>query len=193
MDLFGNVADTSVRPAHAADASALGEAQVRSWRETFKEHLSATNFEQIQDQLDADAFAAAWREAITHPPSPAHRVMAALAGPAVVGFAASVPAHFTTEETEPHALEIVALIVDPTHQKAGHGSRLLASCVDLSADEKPRYITTWILAGEKPRERFFHEAGLRADGTYRKLTIGDEELTERRWSAKLDEGGDIAG
>lgn len=185
MDIFGSVADASVRPAAAADANAIGEAQLRSWRATFDGKFSAETF----TQLDANALATSWRNAITRSPSPAHRVFVACAGPAVVGFAAAAPAHFEQDSAQTDSVEVVALIVDPPHQRAGHGSRLLAACVDTSAEESPKHITTWILEGDDAREKFFHEAGLRPDGISRRLTIGVTEVPERRWSATLGEDG----
>jgi len=185
VDIFGSVADASVRPAAATDSGAMGEAQLRSWRATFADKISAETF----SQMDADAFASSWRNAITRPPSAAHRVFVACAGPAVVGFAAAAPSHFHPDSAQADSVEIVALIVDPPHQRVGHGSRLLAACVDLSAEEGPKNITTWILDGDEAREKFFHEAGLRPDGTARRLTIGVTDVPERRWSATLSADG----
>lgn len=185
VDIFGSVADASVRPATAADAGAMGEAQLRSWRATFEDKISAETF----TQLDANALSVSWRNAVTRAPSPAHRVFVACAGPAVVGFAAAAPAHFKQDSAQTDSVEIVALIVDPPHQRAGHGSRLLAACIDMSADESPTYVTTWILDGDEAREKFFREAGLEPDGTSRRLTIGVTEVPERRWSAALSEDG----
>jgi len=187
VDIFGSVADASVRPATAADSGAMGEAQLRSWRDTFDDKISAEAFA----QLDPDELAVSWRSAILRPPSAAHRVFVACAGPAVVGFAAAAPAHFQQDSAEPDSVEIVALIVDPPHQRAGHGSRLLAACVDMSAEESPRHITTWILDGDEARERFFRQAGLQPDGTARRLAMGATEVPERRWSATLSKDGDL--
>jgi len=186
VDIFGSAADASVRPATAADSAAMGQAQLRSWRETFNDRLSSETFA----QLDANALAVSWRNAITRPPSAAHRVFVACAGPAVVGFAAAAPAHFRADSGKPDSVEIVALIVDPPHQRAGHGSRLLAACTDMAAEESPEHVTTWILDGDSAREKFFHEAGLRVDGVSRRLTIGVTDVPERRWSAVLSADGE---
>src|SRR5690625_7874960 len=116
----------------------MGEAQLRSWRATFADKISAETF----SQMDADAFASSWRNAITRPPSAAHRVFVACAGPAVVGFAAAAPAHFHPDSARADSVEIVALIVDPPRQRAGHGSRLLAACGARSAEQSPAHVTT---------------------------------------------------
>lgn len=182
VDIFGSIADASVRNAAPLDASAMGQAQVRSWRSTFE----AAGFAPDLAALDPEQITSAWREAITDPPSSQHRVFVACAGPAVVGFAAVAPALFSPDSHEADAIEIIALIVDPPHQRAGHGSRLLAACVDMSADEAPTHITTWILDGDAAREQFFREAGLVPDGVARELEIGSAGVAERRWSAQLD-------
>src|SRR5690625_7984643 len=96
----------------------MGEAQLRSWRDTFDDKVSADTF----SQLDPDELAVSWRSAISHPPSAAHRVFVACAGPTVVGFAAAAPAHFQQDSAQPDSVEIVALIVDPPHQQIGRAS-----------------------------------------------------------------------
>ncbi len=94
------------------------------------------------------------------PPSAQHRVMVACAGSTVVGFAAVEPAG-----------ELVSLLVDPTHQRRGHGSRLLAAAVDhlrgIGADE----VTTWAPATDPARREFFATAGLAPDGAWRELEV----------------------
>ncbi|TNU77286.1 GNAT family N-acetyltransferase [Miniimonas arenae] len=77
------LADVSVRPAQPADAEAIARIQLAAWR--------ATLGEQVVDGLDADAVAETWRRAAGAAPDPRARVLVAVAGPTVVGFAACAP------------------------------------------------------------------------------------------------------
>jgi GNAT superfamily N-acetyltransferase len=98
----------------------------------------------------------------------------------VVGVAASVPTQ------DGAGLEVTALEVDPEHQRAGHGSRLLTACVDLGREHGATEVTTWVLDGDDAREAFLAGSGLGPDGAVRTLAAGpDREVVERRWAAEL--------
>lgn len=174
MSLFRETADVSVRPAVAEDAVAIAATQVRSWRAGHADVLGPD----VLDRIDATAVRERWSAAIEHAPTRDHRVLVACAGARVVGVAASVPSDA--------GLEITALEVDPEHQRAGHGSRLLTACVDLGRETGAREVTTWVLDGDGAREQFLASAGLGPDGAARTLAASaDREVTERRWVAEL--------
>ena len=80
-------ADAQVRVAWAADAEGVGRVQARAWTASYRELLPAG----LLAQVDAAGFAEVWRQAITRPPSARHRVLVALRGDEVVGFAAVAP------------------------------------------------------------------------------------------------------
>jgi ribosomal protein S18 acetylase RimI-like enzyme len=166
----------SVRPALPEDAVAIAGTQLRAWRTDHAEVLGPD----VLDLIDAGAVRERWTAAIEQAPSPDHRVLVACDGPRVVGVAASVPTH------DGAAIEVTALEVDPEHQRAGHGSRLLTACVDLGREHGAIEVTTWVLDGDEAREAFLAGAGLGPDGTARSLATGpDREVVERRWTALL--------
>src|SRR5665647_3574819 len=86
-------------------------------------------------------------------------------------------------------VEVLALEVDPDHQRGGHGSRLLTACVDLARQEGARYLATGVLEGDEVRERFLAASGLGPDGGRRQLAIGtagdDRSVVENRWTCLL--------
>ncbi|MDO8120967.1 GNAT family N-acetyltransferase [Isoptericola sp. b490] len=167
-------ADVSVRPAVREDAVAIAGTQLRAWRTDHVEVLGTD----VLDLIDAGAVRERWTSAITEAPSPEHRVLVACDGPRVVGVAASVPVE--------DGIELTALEVDPDHQRSGHGSRLLAACVDLGRERGATVVSTWVLDGDLAREQFLGGAGLGPDGSTRTLATGpDREVTERRWIAQL--------
>ncbi len=169
-------ADVSVRPALPEDAVAIAGTQLRAWRTDHAEVLGTD----VLDLIDATAVRERWTAAIEHAPSPDHRVLVACDGPRVVGVAASVP----TDDGA--GIEVTALEVDPEHQRAGHGSRLLTACVDLGREHGATEVTTWVLDGDEAREAFLAGAGLGPDGSRRSLAAGPHrEVGERRWVAAL--------
>ncbi|MBC7292459.1 MAG: GNAT family N-acetyltransferase [Actinotalea sp.] len=180
MALFRETADVSVRPATPGDEADITRAQLRAWRTSHQDVLG----EDVLEQLDAAAVQQQWADAISTPPSSGHRVLVACDGPRVVGFAASAPVE--------DGVEVVALEVDPDHQRGGHGSRLLAACVDLAREAGAHHVRTWVLDGDEARETFLGGAGLGPDGSRRDLASGGPDegtgprsVTERRWSAQI--------
>lgn len=177
MALLTAPSDVWVRPATAQDDAAVARVQLRAWR---TDHGAVLGAEAL-DRLDVAAVRARWTAAITAPPSPAHRVLVAGAGPRLVGLLAWVP--------DGPGVEVVALEVDPDARRAGHASRLLAACVDLARADGATHLTTWVLGAEPVRERFLGSAGLGPDGAERQLGLPGpadaEPVVERRWGAAL--------
>ncbi len=114
-----------------------------------------------------------WAAAINAAPSRKHRVFVATDGPHVVGFAGLAPT------------EIIALEVAPEHRRAGHGSRLLAACVDTLRINNSPEVRAWALEGDAAREAFLTGAGLGLGGVRRVLEGPNGDLAERLWSASL--------
>lgn len=169
MALFRESADVSVRPAVAGDETPMTAVQVAAWRATHETALG----DGVVDALDIGAMRERWAQAITAPPAPGFAVLVALTGPTVVGFAAVGPG------------QLLALEVDPDHQRGGHGSRLLAAAVDRLRTDGAERVVTWVLDDDSARERFLDAAGLGPDGTERVLATGVREVVERRWSAEI--------
>ncbi|MCL3860191.1 GNAT family N-acetyltransferase [Actinotalea sp. K2] len=179
MALFREQADVSVRPAQPDDEAAIARVQLRAWRSSHAALLGP----EVLEQIDVTAVRDQWSRAITAPPSPAHHVLVACDGARVIGFAASAPVE--------DGVEILALEVDPDHQRGGHGSRLLTACVDLGRDQGAQHLQTWVLDDDDARAQFLSSAGLGPDGAHRDLATGTtaegatRAVSERRWVAEL--------
>ena len=91
----------------------------------------------------------------------------------MVGFAALAPT------------EVIALEVAPEHRREGHGSRLLAACVDTLRLAHADQVRAWAIEGDIVRETFLSGAGLGVGGVRRVLEGPDGELAERMWVASL--------
>ena len=159
--LTGPGADASVRAATAGDVPAIGAVHSRAWRTAYSGLLPA----EVLDALAPEALAEAWRPAVSAPPSPGHRVLVAAA--------------------EPDG-EVVALLVDPAHQRRGHGSRLLNAVADLLREAGGERIGTWTPEQDAPRLAFLRTSGLEPDGRRRTLELpGGATLEEVHLHAGL--------
>ena len=175
MALFHDQADVSVRPAIPGDELAMVAVQLRAWRSGLGEIVP-----ELLERLDVPAMTAQWAAAIAAPPTASHRVLVALDGARVVGLAAILPVD--------DGVEIMALEVEPEHRRGGHGSRLLAACVDLARQDDAEHVSTWVLQGDEHRRQFLGSAGLGPDGATRTLVEADDEhasLVEHRWFAEI--------
>lgn len=185
-------ADNSVRPAREPDLPAIGAVHARSWRGPYAQALPSA----LVSALDPDVLAAAWRAAVLAPPTPQHRVHVALGDGIVAGFVASAPVGVAyVDDAEQGALsgggpvtEVVALEVDPLHQRRGHGSRLLAAVVDTCRADGTEQLHVWVHVDDAPRAEFLRGAGFDTDGARRRRALdappdvtGPDELSRSVW------------
>jgi ribosomal protein S18 acetylase RimI-like enzyme len=167
-----SMADVSVRPARPEDADDIGRVQSACWRSAYAAVLP----EDVLADLQPSSIAQGWRAAIDSPPSVRHRVMVANDAAATVGFAAFGPASDDDLDGRSDA-ELVALIVAPESQRAGHGSRLLAAAIDTLRSDGFRRAYAWLNVTDDVLRDFLHSAGWDADGAHRSLDLrGDEQV-----------------
>jgi GNAT superfamily N-acetyltransferase len=175
-------ADASVRDATAADSVAIGRVQARAWHAAYGALLPPETLA----ALEPDALGEVWRDGLVEPPTSAHRVLVALEGGAVVGFVAIGP----SEGAPPNVGEVLALIVAPDAQRAGHGSRLLNAAADRLRQVGFDQVVVWVLGDDDVRRAFLAGAGFAADGSHRTLQVDDTEgaaaLREVRLVASLE-------
>ncbi len=168
------MADSSVRAASPGDADAIAGVQAAAWRAAYADLLPA---EVIDDLHSADA-RDQWREAIATPPSARHRVLVAVTGVDVVGFAAFGP----SEDSDLAAMvdaEMIALCVLPDRIREGHGSRLVNAAVDHLREDGFLHVRVWLSAGaeDERMHAFLAGAGWAEDGARRELDLhGDGRL-----------------
>lgn len=165
-------ADRSVRLATAADAPAMAVVQREAWRYTYRGVLP----DELLDGLDVAELAAGWRQAVVSPPGPGHRVLVALQEGVVVGFAAAAPASDPDLDPATDA-EVAALLVDPAHQRGGHGSRLLQAVVDTLRPLDVHVAHLWLGPAESALRTFIEDAGWAPDGATRELDLTGDGST----------------
>ncbi|TMR06770.1 GNAT family N-acetyltransferase [Actinomadura soli] len=166
------MADVGVRPARRADAAAVADIQVRAWRQGYRDLLPAAVLAEVTGPAALEVWRDKWTEAATAPPSPRHRLLVAVASDLVVGFAAHAPAEDPDLDPAGTA-ELITLLVDPPHARAGHGSRLLAATADLLREDGFATLTTWTFEDDEVTRTFLGSAGWAPDGTARTLDMGE--------------------
>ena len=170
------MADVSVRPAVPADAEAIGEVQVAAWRTLYARIVPAEVLAAVDVTLAADH----WRAAIERPPNLKHRVLVALDGAAVVGFAAFGPATGDPDRDPVLDAELHTLLVHPDAFGRGHGSRLLAATVDGMRDVRFRTAICWLLTADSVLTDFLESAGWAPDGVQRDLDMAGTLVPQQR-------------
>lgn len=166
-------ADVSVRPAIESDAPQITAVQVAAWQRNYPPLPT-----EISGLIDEGEFTASWQAAIATPPTPQHQMFTALTGPTIVGFAALAPVNDNTGQ-------ITALEVSPDHLRQGHGSRLLAACVDSLRIAGAENIRIWVLETDEVRQQFIASAGFGPMGRRRSLEGG---ITEIAFTASIQDG-----
>jgi GNAT superfamily N-acetyltransferase len=171
-----------VRPARPTDATEIARIQLATWRIAYRTMLPAS----IIAGLDESWMADQWREAITAPPTPRHRVLIAIeqAGPDsdqqdhIVGFAAAGPADEAALAPEEKPLpdgtaSITDLLIEPRWGRRGHGSRLLSAVVDLWREDGFDTAVAWAYERDAATRKFLTSAGWALDGMTRSLDVDD--------------------
>ncbi|MDM4723118.1 GNAT family N-acetyltransferase [Micromonospora sp. WMMA1363] len=175
-----------VRPARPGDSGEIARLQLATWRVAYRRVLPR----HVLDNLDEAWLARRWSAAVQEPPSNAHRVLVAVEQAEqsyLVGFAAAGPADAEAlapgEPAEALGKEVVAvtdLLVEPRWGRRGHGSRLLAACVDHWRDDGFTRAVAWAFDGDTATRKFLTGAGWEPDGAARALDVDDMLVPQLR-------------
>jgi GNAT superfamily N-acetyltransferase len=187
-----------VRVAHPDDSDEIAQIQLTTWRVAYRRLVPRT----VLEQLDLELLKERWRDAVSTPPTPAHRVLAAVeqvetpsAGPGtayLAGFAASGPADATALAPDEHhnalsddLVAVTELLVEPRWGRRGHGSRLLAASVERWRADGYRSAVMWALRDDTATVNFLTSAGWAPDGAARALDVDDLLLPQIRLRTDL--------
>ena len=173
--MSGPTADVSVRAAWSADAEAVARVQIRAWQQGYADVLPPS----VLKALDQEAFAAQWSEAIDRPADARSRVLVALDRATVVGFALTAVADDPDADPARDG-QIAEFVIDPAHQRAGHGSRLVQACADTLQADKFARATIWVTSADDALRGFLTEAGWAPDGAHRELDLTGDGSTRVR-------------
>ncbi len=179
-----------VRPARPDEAGDIARIQLATWRTAYRRLLPR----QVLAELDEAWMAERWRDAVESPPTPRHRVLVAIEQGAeshLVGFMAAGPADEAAlapgEDALPDGTAAVTdLLVEPRWGRRGHGSRLLAACVDLWREDGFTTAVAWAYQRDEATVRFLTGAGWAPDGAARALDVDDLLVPQVRLHVGLD-------
>lgn len=177
---------SGVRLARTSDVDGIADVNMRSWRQRFAATLPAN----VLDAMDPSDLAMVWASGILNPPTAGHRLLVAVEGTDVVGYAAVGPGQ--DPDAERGTGELLALEVDPDQQRCGHGSRLLAAAIEHARAGGLDTVTVWCPLDDEPRRVFLQSAGWAPDSAYRDLSVGvtqdgaDRLLREVRLIVAID-------
>jgi GNAT superfamily N-acetyltransferase len=178
-----------VRPARPEEAGEVARIQLTTWRVAYRRLIPR----HVLDDLDPEWLTGQWREAITAPPSPRHRVLIAIeqaesAYP--VGFLAAGPADEAALAPDEPALDpgvgaVTDLLVEPRWGRRGHGSRLLAAAVDHWREDGFDTAVAWVYEQDPATRTFLSGAGWEPDGARRALDVDDLLVPQLRLHVAL--------
>lgn len=171
-----------MRPARADDVPEIVRIQLDTWRTAYARLLPPA----VLAGVSAAQADVRWAAAVTAPPSPQHRVLVAVEGQSVVGFAAFGPSE-DAERAGPPSATIHALLVEPRWGRRGHGSRLLAATVDHLRADGMRHAVVWVVEGDAASASFYRSAGWEPDGYVRTLADDGPAVREERFHVSLAE------
>ena len=157
-------ADVSARLAWPDDAAAIVRVQLASWRTDYASVIPTAEV----DALDPAELAERWASTVSAPKEARARVLVALERAHVLGFALVHPSYDPDSDQVADG-EVGEFVIDPAHQRAGHGSRLLQAAMDtLEADKFTRAVW-WVNAADDALRAFITASGWEPDGAHREL------------------------
>ena len=165
----------TVRRATAADADAIGQVQVETWRAAYTGLIP----DEAIAQFDVEERQRMWREGLARPPRPGSATFVAELDGEVVGFV-SVGACDGEEGTG----ELYAIYLHSSRWDRGIGRALIERAEESMRSSGFAEAILWVLEGNERAERFYRAAGWALDG--RKLdTFQGAEVVELRYRKAL--------
>lgn len=165
-----------LRDATRADAQAIADVLVRSWRVAYRGLLP----DSVLAGLSVAEREQFWSDALTACPPNTRMVVATIAG-TVVGFAATGPPLVPTDRADPTLGDLYALYLTPDHWRRGIGTRLHAAALDRLRSCGFTHAGLWVLDTNERALRFYRRHGWTDTGRSQlDEGPGGTELHERR-------------
>lgn len=158
-----------IRPATTADAQAIAEVHVASWRTTYAGLLP----DEVLANLSVERRANYWHGELTHLNNPHFIYVAESDDGQIVGFASGGPER---DGRLPYTGELYAIYLLAEHQGKGIGRALAHAVAEHLRLQGMTAMLVWVLKGN-PAARFYQALG----GQYvaeKPLTIGGDDRTE---------------
>jgi RimJ/RimL family protein N-acetyltransferase len=162
----GGLVEFTLRDAELSDADALGEVHMAAWRQTYHPHILS------QASLDAATPAESarrWRETLQTKST--RRIVVALAGGSIVGFASAGNSRDSdaSDRRELFALYLLA---------SAHGSGAGQAMFDAILADAPAIV--WVAENNPRAQAFYRRNGFIADGQHKVAPFVLDEVAEIR-------------
>ncbi len=160
--------DIVVRPVRDVDAEALGRVHATCWHETYDHLISKAALENVSARRLAELWTH-WAQQ-----GPDFRMVAALVGGEIVGFAGSGPAR---DRDAPRNRELYFIYLLDAWHGTGIGQRLF----DAGVPEDDTELYLWVAEDNPRAHRFYTRNGFALDGASHTEPFLGETLTEVRF------------
>lgn len=167
-----------VRRAIAADARAIAELQVGSWRVAYREILPAALLAGLSVADGTER-----RHSQLSEPTPGVTNWVATLDEDVVGWAASGPSR--EADLPPGTLELYALYVHPDQVGRGHGRALMQRALADARDRGAPCMTLWVLSENARARAFYGQAGFAVDPQAPEVAFDDTDALKLRMRRAL--------
>lgn len=141
----------TIRRAVPADAPAIAQVRVDSWRTTYRGMIP----DAYLDGMQVAASSALWERVLTAATNTAS-VFVAVDSADVVGFACG---NMLKERKHGLDAELTAIYLRREFQRAGAGHRLVATVLDAQRAHGATGLLTWVIAGNKGARAFYEGLG----------------------------------
>ena len=169
---------SSLRHASLADARAIAEVQIHTWRLAYAGVVPA----EFLQQLDVGRREAYWADAIGNL-AEADRPWVAESDGFLVGFISFGSAHDGDDDRRTG--EIYSVYVHPDSWSRGIGRDLMAHAVADLRSHGYTSATLWVLAGNRRARAFYKHLGWKFDGNIRTETLSGIDLVAMRYGFSL--------
>jgi ribosomal protein S18 acetylase RimI-like enzyme len=149
-------ARTVIRPAALADAGAMAQVYVKSWRSSYVGIVPRS----VLAALSVPHERTYWREALRQPPPGRHALVAERRGQ-VVGFATCGPSRDGADRE--HLGEVYTIYLLAEVQRRGLGRRLMAEASAQMMADGLKHACVWVLR-DNPGRRFYERLHGELDG-----------------------------
>ncbi|MBK9157301.1 MAG: GNAT family N-acetyltransferase [Micropruina sp.] len=161
----------SVRLALPNEAEGITAVQRRSWEATVPPEIAGPLLASVSE----DEMVQRWCEAIVRPPNAKIRVLVAVSGELVVGFACVGPSG--DPDADLTTGTIAEFVVDPRATRRGHGSRLLNACADTLGADGFTLATFWVRSTDDVLRGLLAQSGWAPDGAHEERAMDDDGAT----------------
>lgn len=142
----------TVRPASAADALAIAQVHVASWRASYKGIV----VEEFLQNLSVERRAKSWQEILSNPSHPAFLYVAEEETGQIVGFASGRTEH---EGNQDYTGEVSAIYLLEQAQGQGTGRKLMQAAARELIQRGHRSMMLWVLRDNTPARNFYEALG----------------------------------